>query len=232
MQHLQGLHFHYDKPIRGWFSWTYVTRNAHDILSAAGQHVELVAMAVGLGILITIPLVAVSRRRQWARTGVLGLCSAAYAVPSLAFVVALFPVFGLSKLTVVIPLAVYSLIILVRNTLTGLDGVPEETVDAAAGMGFSPLRSFLRVRLPLALPSIVAGLRLATVSTIELVVIGGYVGEGGFGTKIFEGFDNNEYKAEITTYIILTVLLAVVADLALLALQRWATPWSRRRSLG
>jgi osmoprotectant transport system permease protein len=228
MQHLPGLHFHYSKPITGWFSWSYVSQNAHAILSAAGQHVELVLMAVGLGILLTVPLVLVARRRQWARGGVLAVCSAAYAVPSLAFVVALFPIFGLSKLTVVIPLAAYSLIILVRNTLAGLDGVPAETMDAATGIGFGPARAFFRVRLPLALPAIIAGLRIATVSTIELVVIGGYVGEGGFGTKIFEGFDNNEFKAEITTYIILTVLLAITADLLLLAIQRLVTPWQRR----
>jgi osmoprotectant transport system permease protein len=158
---------------------------------------------------------------------VLGFCSALYAVPSLAFVVAMFNIFGLGKLTVIVPLAAYSLVILVRNIITGLDEVSGEAIEAARGMGFSNYRIFTRVRLPIAVPTIVAGLRLAVVSTIELVVIGGYVGQGGYGAQIFEGFSNNFYKAEITTYLILTVLLALVADALLLLVQRVLTPWRR-----
>jgi osmoprotectant transport system permease protein len=161
---------------------------------------------------------------------VLGLSNAVYAVPSLAAIVALQPVFGLARWTVVLPLAAYTLIILVRNILTGLDDVPAETLESARGMGLSPAQVLLRVQLPLALPAVIAGLRIATVSTIELVVIGGYVGQGGFGAYILEGFRNNFYKAEITTYILLTVLLALVADGLLLGLQRLVTPWQRRRA--
>lgn len=230
--HLPGSHFHFEgpKPSNGWFSWSYVTQHVSDILTATQQHVILTLASVALGVVLTVPLVALARWRGWARGGVLGFSAAVYAVPSLAFVAALFPVFGLSKLTVIIPLAAYSLIILVRNALTGLDDVPEDTLDAARGLGYSPARILWRVQLPLALPSILAGLRLATVFTIELVVIGGYVGQGGYGSFIFDGFTNNVYKAEITTYIVLTVLLAIVADLLLLAVQRAVTPWQRRRA--
>jgi osmoprotectant transport system permease protein len=150
-----------------------------------------------------------------------------YSIPSLAAIVALYPVFGLSKWTVVFPLAGYSLVILVRNILVGLDEVPEETIDAARGMGMGALRMFVQVRLPLALPAIIAGLRLATVSTIELVVIGAYVGQNGYGEFILEGFRSN-YRAEVGTYLALTVLLAATADALILGFQRLVTPWNRR----
>jgi osmoprotectant transport system permease protein len=215
-----------------WFSWSYVTGHGHDILSATGQHVILTLASVALGVAVAIPLSLLARRTGWLRGGVLGVSSALYAVPSLAFVVALFKVFGLSKLTIVVPLAAYTLVILVRTILAGLDAVPDEAVDAARGMGFSEARIFLRVRLPIAVPTLIAGLRLATVSTIELVVIGGYVGQGGYGAKMFQGFNNNFYKQEITTYVVLTVLLALVADLLLLGVQRAVTPWQRRLGAG
>lgn len=211
-----------------WFSWHYVTSNWSTIESAAHEHIILTLLSVGIGFGVALPLSALARQSPWLRALVLGTSSALYAIPSLAAIVALYPIFGFSQWTVVIPLAAYSLVILVRNILTGLDGVPTEALEAAKGMGFSSRRTFFRVRLPLAVPTIVAGLRLATVSTIELVVIGGYVGTGGFGEYIIEGFQNNFYKAEITTYIIATVLLALVADALLLFAQRLATPWVRR----
>ncbi len=211
-----------------WFSWHYVTSNWSTIESAGREHVILTLLSVGIGFGVALPISAVARQSPWLRTLVLGTTSALYAIPSLAAIVALYPFFGFSRWTVVIPLAAYSLVILVRNILTGLDGVPVEAIEAATGMGFSSFGTFLRVRLPLAVPTIVAGLRLATVSTIELVVIGGYVGTGGFGEFIIEGFENNFYKAEITTYIIATVLLALIADALLLLAQRAVTPWARR----
>lgn len=212
-----------------WWDWSYVPDHATTILAAAREHVALAALSIALGLLASIPLALVARRRGWRRGAVLGLSNAIYAIPSLAAIVALQPVFGLARWTIVLPLAGYSLIILVRNIVTGLDEVPAETVEAARGMGLSPAQVLLRVQVPLAVPALIAGLRIATVSTIELVVIGGYVGQGGFGVYILEGFRNNFYKAEITTYILLTVLLALVADGLLLLLQRLVTPWQRRR---
>jgi osmoprotectant transport system permease protein len=213
-----------------WFDWSYIPDHANTILAAAREHVVLAALAVAIGFAVSIPLALLARRNRWRRGAVLGLSNAVYAVPSLAAIVALQPVFGLARWTVVLPLAAYTLIILVRNILTGLDDVPAETLESARGMGLSPAQVLLRVQLPLALPAVIAGLRIATVSTIELVVIGGYVGQGGFGAYILEGFRNNFYKAEITTYILLTVLLALVADGLLLGLQRLVTPWQRRRA--
>jgi osmoprotectant transport system permease protein len=218
--------FTFHKQSDPWLSWHYITSNAHAILSATQTHVTLTLESVALGLLFAIPLAAIARQRLWLRSLVTNLCTAIYAVPSLAFIVALVKVFNLSSLTVVIPLASYSLVILVRNILTGLDEVSGEAVDAARGMGLSELRIFLRVRLPIAVPTIVAGIRLAVVSTIELVVIGGYVGQGGYGEKIFEAFSARSHT-ELTTYVLLTVVLALVADALLLIAQRVLTPWRR-----
>lgn len=218
--------FHFHKMGDPWLSWHYVTANSHAILSATSTHVTLTLEAVALGLLFAIPLAALARQRRWLRSTVLNLCTAIYAIPSLAFVVAMIRIFELSSLTVVVPLAAYSLVILVRNILTGLDEVDAEAVEAARGMGMSDVRIFAFVRLPIAVPAIMAGLRLAIVSTIELVVIGGYVGQGGYGEKIFEAFSNRSHT-EMTTYLLLTVLLALVADALLLLVQRLVTPWRR-----
>ncbi|HVW82055.1 MAG TPA: ABC transporter permease subunit [Mycobacteriales bacterium] len=220
----RGFTFH--KQGDPWLSWHYITSNSHAILSATQTHVILTVESVALGLLVALPVAALARQREWLRSTVLNLCTAVYAIPSLAFVVAMIKIFELSSLTVVIPLASYSLVILVRNILTGLDEVDAQAVDAARGMGMSNARILIRVRLPMALPTVVAGIRLAVVSTIELVVIGGYVGQGGYGSKIFEAFSNRSHT-EMTTYILLTVLLALVADGLLLALQRVITPWRR-----
>jgi osmoprotectant transport system permease protein len=219
-----GFTFH--KTGDPWFSWHYIVSHSHDILIATEQHVTLTFAAIGLGIAASIPLAALARRNRWLRGLILGLCSAVYAIPSLAFVVALFAVFDLSRLTIIIPLAAYAQVILVRNILVGLDEVSPDAVDAARGMGFSDRRIFMKVRLPMAVPTIFAGLRLAVVSTIELVVIGGYIGQGGYGAKVFEGY-RNSYKTELMTYLLLTVLLALVADAILLGVQRGLTPWRR-----
>jgi osmoprotectant transport system permease protein len=153
-----------------------------------------------------------------------------YTIPALALISVLWPVFGLSPLTVTIALAVYALLVVLRNTLVGLDGVPAEAVDAARGMGFGRRRLLLKVELPLALPAILAGVRLATVSTVGLVTIGALVGHGGFGTLILGGFVDNFYHAQIMTATLLTVALAIVLEGLLLLLERALTPWSRARS--
>ncbi|HEX3899915.1 MAG TPA: ABC transporter permease subunit [Mycobacteriales bacterium] len=219
-----GFTFH--KQGDPWLSWHYITSNSHAILSATSTHVTLTLESVALGLLAAIPLAAIARQRSWLRSLVLNLGTAIYAIPSLAFVVAMIKIFELSSLTVIIPLASYSLVILVRNIITGLDEVDTDAVDAARGMGMSNTRIFATVRLPMALPTVIAGVRLAVVSTIELVVIGGYVGQGGYGSKIFEAFSNRSHT-ELTTYILLTVLLALVADLILVLIQRLVTPWRR-----
>ena len=118
---------------------------------------------------------------------------------------------------------------IIRNTLTGLQQVPAAVMDAARGMGYGPLASLWRIELPLALPSILTGIRIATVSTVALVTVGYYVGAGGFGTTILTGFNNNFYKAQIMAGALGCVLLALVADLVLIGVGRLLMPWARRR---
>jgi osmoprotectant transport system permease protein len=209
-----------------WLSWSYVQANAGQILSTTRTHVSLTLLSVALGLVVALPLAVLGRRTTWLRGGVLGFSNVVYSIPSLAAIVALYPIFHLSRWTVVIPLAGYTLVILVRNIMAGFDEVPDDVIEAARGMGLGPIRIFVGAQLPLALPAIMAGLRIATVSTIELVVIGGYIGQNGYGHFVFEGFKTN-YRAEITTYLILTILLAVTADLLVLALQWLLTPWRR-----
>lgn len=216
-----------------WFQWSYLTGHTEAILTATRQHLTLTAVAVLAGLVLSLPLAVLARRYRWSAAPILTTTGVLYTIPALAAIVALVPFLGTrTALTVEIPLTAYTLLILVRNILVGLDGVPPEVREAARGMGFGAARLLWRVELPLALPAIIAGLRIATVSTIELATIGAYIGQGGYGTFIFEGFQNNFYRAEITTGVLLAVALAVTADLGLRAIQRLLSPWQRGRAGG
>ncbi len=212
-----------------WFSWQYVQQNSEAILAATRQHVALTAWAVLIGLLIAMPLAVVARRYPRSQLPILGVTGAIYTIPSLALFAALVPFTGLQPLTVEIGLVGYTLLILVRNVLTGLEEVPDEVREAARGMGYGSTRMLLQVELPLALPAIIAGLRVATVSTIALVTVGALVGYGGLGGLILEGL-NSLYRAEIVTAGVLCIALALLADGLLLGVQRLLTPWERRRA--
>lgn len=214
-----------------WFSWDYVQSNASALLAALIQHVELTAASVLIAAVLAIPLGILAYRINWLTGPILALSSVLYTIPSLGLFAVLAPFLGLYASTVVIGLVLYALLVIVRNTLTGLSQVPVEIRDAARGMGYGKLGLLTRIELPLSLPSIMTGLRIATVSTVAMVTVGSVVGGyGGFGELILEGFRNNFYKAQIMTATIATVLLALVFDLVLALLGRLATPWSRRRS--
>ncbi len=213
-----------------WFSWHYVSNHTDDILAAIREHVTLTLVSVGIGLLIAVPLALVARRWRRTATPILGAAGVIYTIPSLALFAALVPFLHLGRRPVVVGLVSYTLLILLRNVLAGFDGVPADVREAARGMGFGSGRMLLRVELPLALPAIVAGVRVATVSTIALVTVGAEVGAGGLGSLILEGLNNNFYRAEVVTASLLCVALAVVADALLLGLQRWLTPWARVRT--
>jgi osmoprotectant transport system permease protein len=217
-----------DEAPNPWLSWSYVRDNSDAILAATKQHVTLTLVSVALGLLLAVPLALLARRFRRLETPLLGLTGVIYTIPSLALFALLAPVTGLTGTTVVIGLTGYTLLVLVRNVLAGLAGVPEDVVEAARGMGMGPARLFLRVQLPLALPTILAGVRVATVSTVALVTVGVVVSNGGLGQLIFEGFNNNLYRAQILTASLLCVLLAALADLLLLVVERLLTPWMRR----
>ena len=214
-------------PANPWFSLDYLRDNTDAVVAATQQHVVLTTVSVALGLLLSVPLALLARRLPRLRGPLVGLTGVLYTIPSLALFAVLAPVTGLTGTTVVIGLTAYTLLVLVRNVLTGLDGVPADVVEAARGMGMGPGRLLLRVELPLALPSVLAGVRIATVSTVALVTVGVVVSNGGLGQLIFEGFNNNLYRAEIFTATALCVALALVADLLLIGLERLLTPWTR-----
>jgi osmoprotectant transport system permease protein len=211
-----------------WFDPSYVTANWDTILSYLAEHVRLTVAAVVLGALIALPLALVARRNRWLAGTVLGVSTLVYTIPSLAMFAFVAPVLGLSATTVLFGLVLYSLVILVRNFLAGLQSVPADVREAARGMGYGPARLFWQVELPLALPSFMAGIRVATVSTVALVTVGVIVGHGGLGQLITGGFNANFYRAEIVTGAVGCILLALVADLLLAGAERALTPWARR----
>ena len=210
-----------------WFSGQFLSDHYQDILAATDQHVILTAIAVAIGFVIALPLGVLAHRRRFLQTPLLGVTGAMYAFPSLALFIALVPATGLSRVTVEIGLVSYTLLILLRNILAGLADVPDEVKEAARGMGYGPLRLLLRVELPLAVPAIIAGLRVATVSTIALVTVGAVVGYGGLGNFILEGF-TNFYHAEVMTATLACIVLALIADLLFVVVQWAVTPWRRR----
>jgi osmoprotectant transport system permease protein len=211
-----------------WFDPSYVSENWDTILRYLTEHVRLTVGAVVLGALIALPLALVARRSRYLAGPVLAASTIVYTIPSLAMFAFIFPFTGLSAVTVLIGLVAYSLVILVRNFLTGLLGVPDDVREAARGMGYGPVRLFWQIELPLALPAFMAGLRMAAVSTVALTTVGVLVGHGGLGQLIFGGFNANFYRAEIVTGAVGCVLLALVADLLLAGAERALTPWARR----
>lgn len=210
-----------------WFSLSYVTEHVGELIAAGEEQIFMTVMAVGLAMLVAFPLALVVHRIPRLEGSVLALGGVMYTIPSLALISLLWPVFGLSPWTVIVALAVYALLVVLRNTVVGLDGVPGDAVDAARGMGFGPNRILWRVEIPLALPTILAGVRIATVSTVGLATIGALVGYGGYGSLIYSGFQQNFWHAQIMTATICCVLLAIGFELALQLLQRLLTPWTR-----
>lgn len=197
------------------------------------EHIWLTVLAVGIGLVISFGLALLIRRFPRLGAPILGATGMLYAIPSLALLALLIPITGLtSYLTAEIALVSYTLLILTRNIVEGLNGVPRDAIEAAHGMGFTSLGRLLRVELPLALPVIIAGVRIATVTTIGLVTVTALIGLGGLGYLIVVlGVNRGSFGITPTlTGVVLAVVLAVVADLGLLALQRVLTPWARRRA--
>ncbi|WKK26754.1 ABC transporter permease [Streptomyces olivoreticuli] len=209
-----------------WICGEYLRTRGHELTDATLQHIGITLASVAIGVLVAFPLALLARRWRAAAGPVLGLTTVLYTVPSLAMFSLLVPVFGLSASVVVTGLVLYSLTVLVRNILAGLASVPEEAREAARGMGYGPLRLLFGVELPLALPALMAGLRIATVSTVSLTTVGAIIGYGGLGNLIYEGM-HSYFKAQVLTASVLCVALAIVADLVLLLVQRLLTPWMR-----
>jgi osmoprotectant transport system permease protein len=211
-----------------WVRWDWLDRNLDLVARSTVQHLQLTVAALVLGLLIALPLGLAAHRWKRIYPPVLGVAGVIYSIPSLALLVLLIPFSGISTTTALIPLVLYSLLMLLRNVVTGLGAVPPDVVEAARGMGYSSGRLLLRVELPLAVPAIVAGVRIASVTTIGLVTITALVGQPSLGSLILNDGLYRDFRTPVVVGSVLIVALASVADLALAGLQRWLTPWSRR----
>jgi osmoprotectant transport system permease protein len=200
----------------------------HMMLHDLREHVLLTVIAVTIGFVLSVPLSLFVRRFRRAEGPIVGLTSVLYGIPSVALFAVLVPFTGLTRTTLEIGLVIYTLVIFVRNTLAGFDSVPADVRDAAIGMGMGSARILFRVDLPLALPAILAGFRVATVSTVALVTVGSLIGVGGLGQELNEAL-NSYFKAEALTASVLCVMLAVVADLLIVGLGWLLTPWRHGR---
>ena len=211
--------------------WAWVADHLDELAYRTLQHIYLTSIAVVVGFAISFALSVWSVRRRAVYAPITAVTGILYTIPSLALFAALVPVTGLrSIVTAEIPLIAYTLLIFVRNIVTGFDTVPGDVIESADGMGYESRRRLLRVELPLATPLVIAGLRLATVSTIGLVTVTGILGDGfgGLGFFIFEGYRRSFFTETLMGAVPL-MLMAIVADLGLVRLQRRLTPWSRPR---
>lgn len=210
--------------------WQWVGDHRAEIGQRVLEHLNLAGIAVVAGFAVSLPLAVLAHSLPRLERLVLGVTGALYTIPSLALLFLLGPVTGYTtQLTAEIALSSYTLLIIVRNTLTGLQGVSAEVLDAADGAGHSSLQRLWRIEIPLALPSIVAGLRIAAVTTVGLVTIATLIGLGGLGTLIYQGL-LRDFSTPAVVGSVLSVALAVVVDVALLSLQILLTPWNRRRT--
>ena len=216
----------YSRLTNEWFCWQYVQDRQSEIIDATIEHLQLTWRPCVLGLVIAFPVALIARRLPRLESGILAVTTGIYTIPSLALLPLLVPFTGLSPTTVIIGLALYALTILVRSMLEGLRSVPDEVRESAVGLGYGAGRLLFRIELPLALPVIMAGLRVATVSTIALTTVGSLVAYGGLGNLIKDGVSTN-FRAELFTASVLCVIIAVLLDVLLVLAQRLMTPWTR-----
>ncbi len=216
----------YSRLVNDWVCLDYVSDRRQEIVDATVEHLQITVLSVVVGLLIAFPLALLARRLPRLESAILAITTGIYTVPSLALFPLLVPFTGLTATTVVIGLALYALTILVRSILEGLRSVPDDVRESATGLGYGRGQLLLKVELPLALPVIMAGLRVATVSTVALTTVGSLVAYGGLGNLIKDGVLTN-FRAELFTASVLCVVLAVLLDVVLVLLQRSLTPWTR-----
>jgi osmoprotectant transport system permease protein len=207
----------------------WVSDQAGELVAQTREHVVLTLIAVALGLLISLPLGIYAHRHRRALTPIVSVTGILYTIPSVALFASLVPFFGLSTTTGEIGLVSYTLLILIRNIVAGLRGVPDDAKEAALGMGYTRRQLLWEVEVPLAAPAILAGIRIATVTTIGLVTVTALVGLGGLGRSIFLGLQRF-FPTAIIAGALLSVLLAVIADRLLLLAERRVTPWAARRA--
>lgn len=208
--------------------WDWIFDNLDEIASATLEHLQLTLIAVGVGFAMSLALALIVYRWRPLYGPVAGIAGLLYTIPSLALFAVLVPFTGLSLLTAEIGLVSYTLLILIRGIVSGLDGVPSDAVEAATGMGYTGRGRLSRIELPLAVPVILTSVRLATVTTIGLVMVTALIGEGGLGQLMLRGF-NRGFPTMVYVGVVMSVVLAVTLDLLLVGFQRLLTPWARSR---
>jgi len=205
----------------------WIVHHLDTYLAPLWRHLELTLASVALGFVIAFALALIAHRRRWLAGPIIGVTGILYTIPSLALFAILIPLIGFGFTTALVPLTAYTLLILFRNIVAGLANVPAETLDAARGMGLTDRQLLWRVELPLALPEIFAGLRVATTTNVGLAALAFYAGAGGLGQQILSDI---AFKSNVLVAGLLCVLLAFVLDLALLGTQRLMLPWQRARA--
>lgn len=212
------------------FCWDWARENIDRYGTPTVQHLELVLISLVIGFAVAFLLALLAHRHQWLKFPLLAGTGLLFTIPSLAFFFLLLPITGLGRTTAIIVLAIYTLQIIYRNMLLGLENVPASVVDAARGMGLTERQILWRVELPLATPEIIAGLRIAAVSTIAIATLAVFVSAGGLGTEMY-GSGNLTFPTSIIIAAAIVVLMAIAFDALLLSIQRLTTPWRRARAI-
>jgi osmoprotectant transport system permease protein len=207
------------------FCWDWAKENLDRFGTPTVQHLEIVVPAILIGFAVAFALALLSHRIRWLQPPLLAATGVLYTIPSIAFFFLLLPVTGLGRDTAIIVLAAYTLQIIYRNTILGLNNVPASVKDAARGMGLTPRQILWKVELPLAIPEIIAGLRVAVVSTIAIATLAVLISAGGLGTEMYG--QNLTFPTSIIIAGAIVILMALAFDAVLLLVQRLSTPWRR-----
>lgn len=220
-----------DEPL---VRWDWIARNWDNggpasVKVLLENHIVMAFVPIVAGLLIAIPLGLLCARYRWLYQPTVGIMNVVYSLPSLALFSILLSVTGLTQTTVIIPLTLFSLAVLIPAVVDGMTSVPDHVRQSAVAMGFQPMRRLMRVELPIAVPVVLGGLRVAAVSSISLVSLGALIGQGGLGYLFIDGWQRQFYTP-IVVGIVLVVALALVADLVIIVAQRLLTPWARRAS--
>lgn len=213
-----------------FFCWDWATQHIGRYGTPALQQLELVVISVIAGFLIAFALAILAHRVHWLRPPLLAGTGILFAIPSIAFFLLLLPLTGRGKETAIIALTAYTLQIIFRNVVLGLDNVPGSVKDAARGMGLTSRQVLWKVEVPMAVPEIIAGLRIATVSTVAIATLAVFAGGGGLGTQIL-GEANLQFPTTIVISLVIVVLMGLGCDVILLTIQRLLTPWRRVRAV-
>jgi osmoprotectant transport system permease protein len=226
----QGVDFGTEEQEQtGLIDWEWLRENfVEDVVPAFFEHIFLCAIALAIALVISVPLGILCARYRGLYGPITVVTGFLYTIPSFAMFTFLLALgFSVGVTPAIVALVLYSLLILIRNVVTGLDSVPPETKDAARGMGLTDRQILLGVELPLALPVIVAGMRIAVVTVIGVAVIGAYIDAGGLGNLIFDGI-TRDFPTLYITGAVLSTLLAIMADLLFVQTERLLSPWARR----